>query len=392
MEYGLSLGRTAKFPRNSIAFKWQDETAETVLRKVEWSASRTGLINPIAVFDPVELEGTTVSRASVHNISIVRELGLGIGDRIKVYKANMIIPQIAEDLTKSGSLEIPSVCPVCGGRTEIRRDKEAETLYCTNEDCAAKRIKSFTLMVSRDALNIDGLSEMTLEKFIQAGFIRAFSDLFELEKYKEQIVSMEGFGEKSCDNLLSAIEKARDTELYRPLYGLGIPGIGLSGAKLIAKHFDSDYDRIKTADKEELLSIDGIGEVLADAFIAYFSDGGKRSEADRLMDKLRIRTEASDDEGDSVELSIGGESLQVRRDRFAGQTFVITGDVEHFKNRRELQDIIELLGGKASGSVSKKTSFLINNDINSTSSKNKKAKELSVPIMTEEDFIELLRT
>ena len=392
VEYGLSLGRTAKFPRNSIAFKWQDETAETVLRKVEWSASRTGLINPIAVFDPVELEGTTVSRASVHNISIVRELGLGIGDRIKVYKANMIIPQIAEDLTKSGSLEIPSVCPVCGGRTEIRRDKEAETLYCTNEDCAAKRIKSFTLMVSRDALNIDGLSEMTLEKFIQAGFIRAFSDLFELERYKEQIVSMEGFGEKSCDNLLSAIEKARDTELYRPLYGLGIPGIGLSGAKLIAKHFDSDYDRIKTADKEELLSIDGIGEVLADAFIAYFSDGGKRSEADRLMDKLRIRTEASDDEGDSVELSIGGESLQVRRDRFAGQTFVITGDVEHFKNRRELQDIIELLGGKASGSVSKKTSFLINNDINSTSSKNKKAKELSVPIMTEEDFIELLRT
>lgn len=389
--YGLSLGRTAKFPKNSIAFKWQDETAETVLRYVEWSPSRTGLINPIAVFDPVELEGTTVTRASVHNLSIVKELGLGIGDHIRVYKANMIIPQIAEDITRSGNIEIPKTCPVCGGATVVRKDKDAETLYCTDPDCPAKKIKAFTLMVSRDALNIDGLSEMTLEKFIQAGFIKEFADLFELVAHKEEIVSMEGFGEKSYDNLISAVERARETELYRPLYGLGIPGIGLSGAKLITRHFGADYERIKSADKEELLSIDGIGEVLADSFAGYFADAKKCAEADRLMERLIIRTGEPGDMTNELETDIDGDKLRIRRDRFAGLTFVITGDVEHFKNRRELQDLIESLGGKASGSVSKKTSYLINNDPLSQSSKNKKARELSVPVITEAEFIELLK-
>ena len=390
VEYGLSLGRTAKFPRNSIAFKWQDELAETSLRHIEWSPSRTGLINPIAVFDPVELEGTTVSRASVHNLSIMKELGLGVGDRITVYKANMIIPQIAEDLTRSGSIEIPDRCPVCGAPTEIRKDKDAETLYCTSPTCPAKKIKAFSLMVSRDALNIEGLSEMTLEKFIGAGFIKEYADLFRLSEHKDEITSMEGFGEKSFDNLCAALERARDTELYRPLYGLGIPGIGLSGAKLIVRAFGDDYERVKAAGREELLSIDGIGEVLADQFIGFFADEQKRGEADRLMAMLRLRKEELQDAEGYVELSLGDRDLRIRSGRLSGLTFVITGDVEHFQNRRELQDLIERLGGKASGSVSKKTSYLINNDAASSSSKNKKARELSVPIMTEAEFLEFI--
>ncbi len=390
VEYGLSLGRTAKFPRNSIAFKWQDETAETRLLHIEWSPSRTGLINPIAVFEPVELEGTTVSRASVHNLSILRQLRLGIGDRIKVYKANMIIPQIAEDLDGRDDIEIPDTCPICGGATEVHRDKEAETLYCTNADCPAKKIKAFALMVSRDALNIDGLSEMTLEKLIGEGLIKEYADLFHLSGHRDRIISMEGFGERSFQNLMAALEKARDTELFRPLYGLGIPGIGLSGAKLIASEFGGDYERIKGADREELLMIEGIGEVLADSFVSYFSDERKLGEADRLMKELRIRPMELN-QAESVLLSIDGEDIEVRTGLFSGMTFVITGDVTHFQNRRELQDVIERLGGKASGSVSKKTSYLINNDPESSSSKNQKAKELSIPIINEEELLRLIR-
>lgn len=389
--YGLSLGRTAKFPRNSIAFKWQDETAETKLLDIEWSVSRTGLINPIAIFEPVSLEGTTVSRASVHNLSIVKELRLGIGDRITVYKANMIIPQIAEDLTGSGNITIPERCPVCGGLTERRQDKEAEYLYCTEPECPAKKIKSFSLMVSRDALNIDGLSEMTLEKFISAGFIKEYADLFGLERYREQIIDMEGFGEKSYDKLIAASEKARDTELYRMLYGLGIPGIGLAGAKLIASCCGGDYEKVKGLEKEELLSIDGIGEVLADSFVSFFADERKRGEADRLRERLRLAAPEAEDGGDHISIVIDGEELKPRKGLLAGKTLVITGDLEHFENRRALQDLIEKLGGKAAGSVSKKTSYLINNDAQSSSSKNKKARELSVPVITEDGFIELLK-
>ena len=375
--YGISLGRTAKFPRNSIAFKWQDETAETTLRSIDWSASRTGLINPVAVFDPVELEGTTVSRASVHNVSIVEELELGIGDKVTVYKANMIIPQISDNLTRSGKIEIPDRCPVCGGKTEIRRDNTAALLYCLNEDCPAKKVKSFEQMVSRNALNIDGLSEKTLEKLTGEGFIHEFADLFRLERFRDRIAELEGFGEKSADNLIEAARNASETDLYRLIYGLGIPGVGLAGAKLICRQFKDRLDAVMNAGRDDLMKIEGIGPVLADNFTAFFANAENRRITEDLAGVLSFRQEAAAD---------GGEIPQT----FEGQTFVITGDLEQFENRRAAQDLIEKLGGKATGSVSAKTSYLINNDIMSSSSKNKMAKQLGIPIITEAQFIEML--
>ena len=373
--YGLSLGSTAKFPRNSIAFKWQDELAETTLRKIDWSGSRTGLINPVAVFDPVELEGTTVTRASVHNVSIVEELQLGIGDTITVYKSNMIIPQINDNLTRSGSAVIPDKCPVCGGPTEVRRDNTAALLYCLNPECPAKKIKSFELMVSRNALNVDGLSEMTLERLIDEGFIHEYADIFRLERYRNGIAALEGFGEKSADNLIEAAKKASETELYRFLYGLGIPGIGLSGSKAICRAFGNEPDAVMNADRERLLAIRDIGPTLADNYTAFFADDKNRAVAKDLASELSFRPDERAEETEKI---------------FDGMTFVITGDVHHFANRRAAQDVIELLGGKASGSVSAKTTYLINNDIMSQSSKNQKAKELGIPIITEEQFIEML--
>ncbi len=372
--YGESLGRTAKFPRNSIAFKWADEIRETKLQEIEWSASRTGLINPVAIFEPVELEGTTVSRASVHNISIMEALALGEGDTITVYKANMIIPQIAENLTRSGSIVIPKICPVCGGDTEIRQTNDVKSLYCTNPDCQAKKIKSFTLMASRDALNIDGLSEMTLEKFIAAGFIHEYADLFHLDRHQEAIISMEGFGQKSYDNLIAAVKKASNTTLPRLIYSLGIPGIGVANAKMLCKEFQFDFEKMRSADQEELTAVDGIGSVLADAWIAYFASEKNRRQVDALL----------------AELSIEKEQENQNEAIFAGMTFVITGSVHHFANRKELQSVIEARGGKATGSVTAKTTYLINNDVASNSSKNKKAKELGIPILSEEDFLALL--
>lgn len=373
--YGLSLGRTAKFPRNSIAFKWQDELAETTLRRIDWSGSRTGLINPVAVFDPVELEGTTVTRASVHNVSIVEELQLGIGDTINVYKSNMIIPQINDNLTRSGNVVIPDKCPVCGGPTEVRRDNTAALLYCINPDCPAKKIKSFALMVSRDALNVDGLSEMTLEKLIDNGFIHEYADIFKLERYRDEIAAMDGFGERSAANLIASAKKASDTELYRFIYGLGIPGIGLSGAKAVCRAFGNDLERIMKADRESLLEIRDIGPVLADNFISYFADDKNIRRALDLAGVLAFKKAGDED---------GTEQI------FEGMTFVITGDVRHFPNRKTVEAVIEKLGGKASGSVSSKTSYLINNDITSRSSKNVKAAELGIPVITEEDFIAML--
>ncbi|MDO5139869.1 MAG: NAD-dependent DNA ligase LigA [Eubacteriales bacterium] len=374
--YGISLGRTAKFPRSSIAFKWQDETAETVLRDIDWSASRTGLINPVAVFDPVELEGTTVSRASVHNVSIVEELQLGIGDTITVYKANMIIPQISDNLTRSGRLAIPDHCPVCGGKTEIRRDSTAALLYCLNESCPAKKVKSFELMTSRNALNIDGLSDKTLEKLAGEGFIHEYSDLFGLDRYRDSIAQLEGFGEKSADNLINAAKEASATELYRMIYGLGIPGVGLAGAKLICRKFNNELDRVISADRDSLMEIDGIGPVLADSFTAFFADAENRRITSELAEKLSFVTGASDH----------SELPQV----FSGKTFVITGELNSFSNRREAQELIERLGGKATGSVSSKTDYLINNDKTSQSSKNKTAAKLGVPVITEDEFIEMI--
>ena len=374
LEYGKSLGRTSKFPRDSIAFKWADEIRETTLKEIEWSPSRTGLINPVAIFEPVELEGTTVSRASVHNISIMKALELGIGDRITVYKANMIIPQIAENLTRSGVKDIPNTCPACGGETHIQKVNEVEVLTCTNEECQAKKIKSFTLFVSRDALNIDGLSEATLEKFIGKGFIHNFSDIFHLDQYKDEITQLEGFGEKSYKNLAESIEKARNTTLPRLIYGLGIAGIGLANAKVICRHYDYDIEAMKKADKEELSEIDGIGEVLGEAFSSYFAKEENQKQLQALLKELKIEKQPANEEEQNL----------------SGMVFVITGSLEHFTNRNEMKELIEERGGKVTGSVTGKTTYLINNDISSNSGKNKKAKELEIPIISEEDFLKML--
>lgn len=370
--YGDSLGSTAKFPRNAFAFKWADEIRETTLRSIEWSPSRTGLINPIAVFDPVELEGTTVSRASVHNVSILKELELGIGDTIQVYKANMIIPQIAENLTRSSNLPIPDICPACGQEAKVIRENEVEALYCMNPECAAKKIKAFTLFVSRDAMNIDGLSEATLEKFIARGFIHNFGDIFEIGRYRKEIIEMEGFGQKSFDNLMESLEKAKETTLAKVIYSLGIANIGLSNAKVICRHFDNDLEAIRKADLEEVSAIDGIGPVIARNLVEYFQKAENNQKLDQLMQHLHIQKDV----------------LQ-KEQIFTGMNFVITGSLEHFSNRSKAKNLIESLGGKVTGSVTGKTTYLINNDTASNSSKNKKARELGVPILSEEDFIKL---
>lgn len=372
--YGQSLGTTAKFPRDSFAFKWADEIRDTTLTEIEWSPSRTGLINPVAIFDPVELEGTTVSRASVHNISIMEELELGIGDSIQVYKANMIIPQIAENLTRSGVKDVPKHCPVCGGDTEIRQVNNAKSLYCTNPECQAKHVKSFALFVSRDALNIDGMSEATLEKFIMHGFIKDYADIFHLDQFEEEIKNMEGFGEKSYNKLQASIEKARTTTLPKLIYSLGIANIGLANAKVICKEFDYDIERMLQADPEELNAIDGVGEVIANAFVDYFKEERHVQEVEKLLKELTIPKEEAD----------AGEQI------FAGVNFVITGSVEHFANRNELKEVIESKGGKVTGSVTGKTNYLINNDTTSGSSKNKKARELGIAIISEEEFLKML--
>lgn len=372
--YGESLGRTAKFPRNSLAFKWQDEIRETTLLEIEWSPSRTGLINPVAIFEPVELEGTTVSRASVHNISVMEGLELGLGDTIEVYKANMIIPQIAENKTRSGLVEIPKVCPTCGGETEVKKLLDAKVLYCTNPECQAKKIKSFTLFVSRDAMNMEGLSEATLEKLIARGFIHEFADIFRLDRYADEIKEMEGFGEKSCQNILDSIEKARTTTLPRLIYGLGIQNIGVANGKMLAKHYHYDLEELRKATAEELSAIDGIGEVIAQSIAGYFREEKKMEALDRLLEQITLE---QPEENTNVQI-------------FEGKNFVITGSVEHFANRNEVKAVIEERGGKVTGSVTGKTDYLINNDTTSNSSKNKKAKELGIPIISEEEFLKML--
>ena len=370
MEYSRSLGSTAKFPKDSIAYKWADEIRETTLLGIEWSASRTGLINPIAVFEPVELEGTTVSRASVHNISIMEELELGVGDTIQVYKANMIIPQIAENETRSGVKDVPRVCPVCGKETVIRQENNVKVLYCRNKECLAKKIKSFTHFVSRDAMNIEGLSEATIEKLIGKGMVKELSDIFHVEKYKDEIIKMEGFGEKSFENLVSSIKKARYTTLSKFVYSLGMPGVGLSNARLICKEFSYNFNRLRNASSEDLDAIPGIGEVIADSVVAFF----RQETNQKIIDDLLLEVEFEEEQAADI------------RQIFEGMVFVITGSVEHYSNRNEVKEVIEQRGGKVTGSVTSKTNYLINNDNTSGSTKNKKAKELGVPIITEEQF------
>lgn len=384
IEYGRSLGATAKFPRDSIAFKWRDELADTHLAELLWNASRTGLINPIAVFEPVELEGTTVSRASVHNVSIVEELELGIGDRISVYKANMIIPQIAEnkskgrDFTDEGIERRPEIpperCPVCGSLTELRDENGIKTLHCPNPECPAKRIKAFTHFVGRNAMNIEGLSEATLEKFVDEGIVKTFADLFRLDRWRDRVVTMEGFGERSFNNLVSAAKKASHTEPARLLYALGIPNIGVANARMIAAACRNSWDEMRNLNEESLAAIDGIGEVMAEAYTGYFADPDRSAAVDELLSVITL-----------------DDTFEEAGDRLAGKTFVITGKLEHFDNRDAAKAKIEELGGRTAGSVSKNTDYLINNDITSGSSKNRKAKELGVPIITEEDFLEMIK-
>ena len=370
--YGDSLGSTAKFPRNAFAFKWKDEIRETTLKEIEWSPSRTGLINPVAIFEPVELEGTTVSRASVHNISILKELELGIGDRIEVYKANMIIPQIAENLTRSRNLTIPEFCPVCKEKTKIQKSNDVEVLICTNPECQAKKIKSFTLFVSRDAMNIDGLSEATLEKFILNGFIKEFGDIYELEHYKDAIIEMDGFGEKSYENLIDNIKKSSHTTLPRLVYALGIANIGVANAKVLCKEFDYDLKKLMQADEETISQIEGIGSVIAKSVTDYFKNEENQRKLEHLLTHLTF---------EEMKIETGNP--------LSGKQFVITGSVNQFENRSAMKEFIEKRGGKVTGSVSKKTDYLINNDTESSSSKNKKAKELGIPILSEEDFLKL---
>ena len=370
---GERLGSTAKFPRNAMAFKWSDERQTTKLKYIEWSPSRTGLINPVAVFEPVELEGTTVSRASLHNVSIFEELMLGVGDEISVYKANMIIPQVYENLTKSNTEKVPKICPACGKDTTIKKDNESKVLLCTNPDCQVKHIKQYALMASRDALNIDGLSESTLEKFLSKGFIKSDSDLFHLDKFKDEIINMDGFGKRSYEKLIAALDEAKNTTVSRFLYSLGIAGIGSANAKMIAKYFDNDIDRIISASKDDLLEIEGIGEVLANSIADFFKSEKNIENIESLRKILKFEKEESG----------GGDKL-------SGKVCVITGSLQHFSNRNELKELIEKNGGKVSGSVSSKTNYLINNDTASNSSKNKKAKELGVEIISEEDFLKLL--
>lgn len=370
--YGEGLGMTAKFPRNAMAFKWADETADTTLLEIEWSASRTGLINPVAIFEPVELEGTTVSRASVHNISIVHQLELGIGDTIQVYKANMIIPQIADNLTRSGKLTIPDTCPVCGHPAVIHHENDAEVLFCENPECLAKKIKSLTLFVSRDAMNIDGLSEATIEKFLSKGMLHELADLYHLSDYRETIIVMDGFGERSYEKLITALENSRQTTLAKFIYSLGISNIGLSNAKMICNALGNDLEHIRHATVEELTAIDGVGDVIARSFADYFASPEHNKTVDDLLQEITLETVQTDSQAQDL----------------SGLVFVITGSLEHFENRSALKETIENAGGKVTGSVTKKTSYLINNDIASTSSKNKKAKELGVPIITEEQAME----
>lgn len=373
IQYGESLGNTAKFPRNAMAFKWRDELKETTLQEIEWSASRTGLINPVAIFEPVELEGTTVSRASVHNISIMRQLEIGVGDTIEVYKANMIIPQIAENLTRSGVKNIPEKCPVCGEYTEIKKDNGVEVLFCTNPECLAKQIKAFTHFVSRDAMNIDGLSEATIEKLIAKGLIKELADLFHVEKFKSEIIEMEGFGQKSFNNLVASVKKASLTTPVRLLYSLGIPNIGVANAKNICKNCSYDWERIQNLSIDQLMEIDGIGKIMAEAYVRFFQDEKKQKIVKDILEEIKFEEIESKDNDEQI---------------LASMVFVITGSLNHFENRDALKDLIESKGGKVTGSVTSKTNYLINNDALSSSSKNKKAKELGVEIITEDEFIE----
>ncbi len=377
--YSLSLGQTSKFPRDSIAFKWRDELSETTLLEVSWNTSRTGLINPVAVFEPVELEGTTVRNASLHNLSILEELELGIGDTITVYKANMIIPQVADNLTRSNQIDIPKSCPVCGSDTEIVTNITVKSLYCSNPNCRAQLVHSLTHYCCRDACNIENLSEATIEKFVDQGFIEDFSDIYKLPDHEEAILELEGFGRRSYDRLMESIEKSKTLPLFRLIYALGIHHVGLSNAKLLCKHYS--LDEIRSISVEQLVAIDGFGEVIANSIVKYFSNQENQSLLGRLLSYVEILPDKTHVQGDTSDQS----QLPLK-----GLSFVITGTLNHFENRGLLESLIEEKGGSVSKSVSKNTSYLINNDQDSASSKNKKALSLGIQIISEDAFLEMV--
>lgn len=374
IEYGKQLGTTAKYPKNAIAFKWQDETAETKLIDVDWLVSRTGLINPVAVFEPVELEGTIVSRASLHNVSILQGLSLGIGDTILVYKANMIIPQIADNLTQSNSLAIPNKCPVCNHEAKIISSNDVKYLYCMNDFCPAKLVKRLSQFTSRNAMNIEGLSDAIINKLADEGLIKTYADIYNLKRYKNDIISFEGFGEKSYDNLINSIEKSRNVKLANFIFALGIPDIGLSRAKLICKNYSNDINKIRNLTFEELSKIDGIGEIIAKGWIDTFNNDDFIKELELLLKEVNFTDTSIDNNQPLKDL-----------------TFVITGSVNNFTNRDELVEYIESYGGKVVKAISNNVNYLINNDITSTSTKNTKAKELGIKIISENDLMSMIQ-
>ena len=374
IEYGKQLGTTAKYPKNAIAFKWQDETAETKLIDVDWLVSRTGLINPVAVFEPVELEGTIVSRASLHNVSILQGLSLGIGDTILVYKANMIIPQIADNLTQSNSLTIPNKCPVCNHEARIISSNDVKYLYCMNDFCPAKLVKRLSQFTSRNAMNIEGLSDAIINKLADEGLIKTYADIYNLKRYKNDIISFEGFGEKSYDNLINSIEKSRNVKLANFIFALGIPDIGLSRAKLICKNYSNDINKIRNLTFEELSKIDGIGEIIAKGWIDTFNNNDFIKELELLLKEVNFTDTSIDNNQPLKDL-----------------TFVITGSVNNFTNRDELVEYIETYGGKVVKAISNNVNYLINNDITSTSTKNTKAKELGIKIISENDLMSMIQ-
>ena len=374
IEYGKQLGTTAKYPKNAIAFKWQDETAETKLIDVDWLVSRTGLINPVAVFEPVELEGTIVSRASLHNVSILQGLSLGIGDTILVYKANMIIPQIADNLTQSNSLAIPNKCPVCNHEARIISSNDVKYLYCMNDFCPAKLVKRLSQFTSRNAMNIEGLSDAIINKLADEGLIKTYADIYNLKRYKNDIISFEGFGEKSYDNLINSIEKSRNVKLANFIFALGIPDIGLSRAKLICKNYSNDINKIRNLTFEELSKIDGIGEIIAKGWIDTFNNNDFIKELELLLKEVNFTDSSIDNNQPLKDL-----------------TFVITGSVNNFTNRDELVEYIESYGGKVVKAISNNVNYLINNDITSTSTKNTKAKELGIKIISENDLMSMIQ-
>ena len=381
IKYGKSLGNTAHHPLHSIAFKFENDVEFTKLINVEFNVSRTGRVNPIALFNPVELYGTTVTRATLNNLSILKSLQLGLGDEIGVTKANEIIPMITDNLTKSNTLVIPEVCPVCGEPLIIKNDTNSEFLYCQNPNCKAKLVQSIFNYCNRDAMNIVGLSEKSIEKFIEKGFIKSILDIYSLDKYKKEIIHMEGFGLKSYNKLIDSIEKSKQCKLENFIYALGIPNVGLQTAKNIVKFVEGDVrTKLNTllmfCENIKWLKMNDCGESLKNSLIQYFNNEENNKLVFELSNLLSF-IEDNPKKNNNVSLE--------------GKTFVITGKVHIYKNRNEIKDIIESLGGKVSGSVSSKTDYLINNDINSNSGKNKTAKELNIPIISEEQFVELIK-